>query len=157
MKDEMLQVRNPRLLNLTVHLIVVIMVGISLITMPDGLAKAAAIALCVAFGLIHAFGFRLVDNTRRLAFYFGVQVTIIMALMILSSPSDVFNLFFYILALEAMMVLPARPATFWIAGFYLLDSLSALWSRGTTGIIAVLFYAAAFMLTAVLLMFIKIC
>jgi signal transduction histidine kinase len=84
-----------------------------------------------------------------LAVYFGVQVTIIMGLMILSSPSDVFNLFFYILALEAMMVLPARPATSWIAGFYLLDSLSALWSRGTTGIIAVLFYAAAFMLTAV--------
>ena len=144
----MIQVRNPRLLNLTVYVIVMIMVSISFITMPNGLTLAAAIALCVAFGLVHALGFRLVDTPKRLAVYFVAQIIIILALMRLSSPSDVFNLFFYILGLEAMMILPARSATAWVVGFYLIDSLSALWSRGINGIIAVLFYGAAFTLTA---------
>ena len=145
----MLQVRNPRPLNLTVYLIVAIMVGISFISLPNEPAKAIAIALCVAFGLVHAFGFRLVDTPRRLAVYFVAQIVIALVLMILDSPSDVFNLFFYILGLEAVMILPSRAAIAWIIVIYLIDSLTALWSRGTSGIIAVLFYGAAFMLTAV--------
>ena len=145
----MLQVRNPRPLNLTVYLIVAIMVGISFISLPNEPAKAIAIALCVAFGLVHAFGFRLVNTPRRLAVYFVAQIIIALALMILDSPSDVFNLFFYILGLEAVMILPSRAAIAWIIVIYLIDSLTALWSRGTSGIIAVLFYGAAFMLTAV--------
>jgi len=149
MKDEMIQVRNPRLLNLTVYMIVMIMLSISFISFPDGLEKVVAIALCVAFGLVHAFGFRFVDTPRRLAAYFVAQSVIILALLRLSSPRDVFNFFFYILALEAVMILPTRAATAWIIGFYFLDSLSALWSQGTGGITGVLFYAAAFMLTAV--------
>lgn len=149
MKDEMIRVRNPRLLDLTVYLIVTVMVSISLITMPNGLTKAAAIALCLAFGLVHALGFRFANTPRRLAVYFIIQIIIILALLRLSSPGDVFNFFFYILALEAVIILPTRPATAWIVGFYLLDSLSALWSQGTGGITGVLFYAAAFALTAV--------
>jgi signal transduction histidine kinase len=91
----------------------------------------------------------MVDTPIRLAVYFVAQISITLTLMVLSSPSDVFNLFFYILGLEAVMILPSRAAISWILGFYLVDSLSALWSRGESGIIAVLFYAAAFMLTAV--------
>jgi signal transduction histidine kinase len=48
----MIQVRNLRLLNLTVFLIVMIMIIISYISMPNGQTKAAAIALCAAFGLV---------------------------------------------------------------------------------------------------------
>ena len=148
MNNEMIQFRNPRLFNLTVYLIVMIMVGISFISLPNGLTKAAAIALCVAFALVQAFGFRFAVTQRRLAVYFAAQIIVTLALMILSSPSDVFNLFYYILGLEAMMILPIRPAIAWVVSFYLLDSLSALWSRGINGIIAVLFYGAAFILTA---------
>jgi signal transduction histidine kinase len=149
MNNDMILVRNPRLLNLTVYLVVLIMVIISLITIPNGLIKAATIALCLAFGLVHAFGFRLVDTSRRLAVYFIIQIILILALLRLSSPRDVFNFFFYILALEAVMSFPTRAAIAWIAGFYIIDSLSALWSQGGQGITGVLFYAAAFMLTAV--------
>lgn len=149
MNTKMIQVRNPRLLDLTVYLTVMIMVGISFITMPDALTKAAAIALCLAFGLVHALGFRLVDSPRRLAIYFVVQVIIILVLMRLSSPGDAFNFFFYILGIEAAVILPSRAATAWIVGFYLLDSLNAIWRQGTRGITGVLFYGAAFMLTAV--------
>jgi signal transduction histidine kinase len=149
MDNAMIQVRNPRFLNLTIYLIVAIMVIISYITMPDALAQAAAIALCVAFGLVHAFVFRKADTPGRLAIYLIAQTAIILALLRLSSPHDIFNLFFYILALEAVLILPTRPAIAWIAGFYVLDSLNALWGQGTGGIIGVLFYAAAFILSAV--------
>jgi signal transduction histidine kinase len=149
MDNAMIQVRNPRFLNLTIYLIVAIMVIISYITMPDGLTQAAAIALCIAFGMVHAFGFQKADTPGRLAIYLIAQTAIILALLRLSTPSDIFNLFFYILALEAVLILPIRPAMAWIAGFYVLDSLNALWGQGTEGIISVLFYAAAFILSAV--------
>lgn len=149
MKNAMLQVRNPRLLDLAVYLIVAIMVVISFISIVDETTKATAITLCVVFGLVHAFGFRIADTPGRLAVYFVAQTILILALLRLISPSDLFNFLFYILALEAMMILPIRPAIAWIAGFYTLNSLNALWNQGTGGISGVLFYAAAFTLTAV--------
>jgi signal transduction histidine kinase len=149
MDNAMVQVRNPRFLNLTIYLIVAIMVIISYITMPDALVRAAVIALCAAFGMVHAFGFRKADTPGRLAIYLIAQTMIILTILRISSPKDFFNLFFYILALVAVLILPIRPAIAWIAGFYVLDSLNALWGQGTGGIIGVLFYAAAFILSAV--------
>jgi signal transduction histidine kinase len=149
MKSAMIQVRNLRLLNLTVFLIVMIMIIISYISMPNGQTKAAAIALCAAFGLVRGFGFGKADTSGRLAIYFITQVIIILTLLRVSSPRDIFNFFFYILTLEAVLVLPIRPAIAWVTGFYLLNSLNALWNQGIGGIIGMLFYAAAFMLTAI--------
>jgi signal transduction histidine kinase len=150
MKDtDTLQIRNPRLLNLSVYVIVAIMMGLSLLIIPDMLTKAISLALCAAFGLVHAFGFRNSDTPGRLSVYFAVQTLIVLILLRLSYPSDVFNLFFYILGLEAVLVFPSRTAFVWIVFFYLVDSLSAILSRGRMGMINVLFYGAAFMLTAV--------
>lgn len=145
----MIQVRNLRLLNLTVFLIVMIMIIISTISMSNGQLKAAAIVLCAAFGLVQGLGFGKANTLSRLAIYFIIQVTIILTLLRVSSPRDVFSFFFYILTLEAVLVLPARPAIAWVTGFFLLTSLNALWNQGIGGIIGMLFYAAAFMLTAI--------
>ena len=145
----MIQVSNPRLLNWAVYLTVIIMMILGLLTLPDATTKAIAIAICLAFGLVHAFGFRMADTPGRLAVYFTAQIILIASLLRLSHPGDVFNFLFYILALQAVLVLPSRSATAWIVGFYIVDSLSALWSRGAKGIPGVLFYAAAFMVTAV--------
>jgi len=149
MNNTLTQIRNPRLLNLAVYLIVIIMVIISIITLPDLLTKAAATALCTAFGLVHAIGFRKADTPGRLAIYLVVQTIIILALLRLSSPHDIFNFFFYILALEAVLILPTPSAIAWVVGFYVLDSLNALSGQGISGITGVLFYAAAFVMTAV--------
>jgi signal transduction histidine kinase len=81
--------------------------------------------------------------------YFVAQAAIALALLRISYPSDVFNLLFYILGLEVVMVFPERTAIAWIVGFYVVDSLGALLIRGAAGMINVLFYGAAFMLTAV--------
>jgi signal transduction histidine kinase len=149
MKDAMIRVRNLRLLNLSVYLIVLIMATISYISMPTGQTKAAAMALCTGFGLVHAIAFRRADTPGRLAIYFIAQTIIILALLRLSSPRDVFNFFFYILTLEAVLILPTRQAAAWIVAFFLLDSLNTLWNQGSTGLIGVLFYSAAFMLAAI--------
>jgi signal transduction histidine kinase len=149
MDNAMIQVRNPRLIDLTVYLTAMIMLIISYITMPDMQTKAVAIALCTAFGLVHAFSFRKADTPGRLAIYLIAQTAITLALLRLSSPNDSFNFFFYILALEAALILPTRPAIAWIISFYVLDSLNALWGEGTRGIIGVFFYAAAFISSAV--------
>ncbi len=149
MSDEMIQVRNPRLLNVTVYLMVIMMCSIALISLPDEISKISAISLCVAFGLVHAFGFRRASTPGQLAVYFVIQLILILALMWLSYPSDVFNLFFYLLAVEAVLVLPTRLAIAWTTSFFLVDSLIVLLSRGLNGFIPVLFYAAAFLLTAV--------
>src|SRR5512139_3990369 len=102
MKNAMLPVRNPRLLGLAVYLIVAIMVVISFISIPDATTKAAAITLCVAFGLVHAFGFRSADTPGRLALYFVAQTILILSLLRLISPGDLYNFLFYILALVVL-------------------------------------------------------
>jgi len=145
----MIQFRNPLLLNIAICMIVIIMIGIGLITLPDALTKVITTALCVAFSLVYLFGFRIADTPGRLAVYFAIQIILVASLLILSSPSDVFNLLFYVLALQAMLILPIRTAVAWIIGFYLVDSLIALWAQGTESMISVLFYAAAFLLAAI--------
>lgn len=147
--NNMIQVRNPYLLNLAIYLIVAIMLIIGFISIPDATTKATTIALCVAFGLVHAFGYRIADTPSRLAVYFVAQTILILTLLRLTSPRDVFNFLFYILALEAVMTLPTGQAIAWIVGFYLLNSLNALWNQGIGGISGVLFYAAAFTLSSV--------
>jgi signal transduction histidine kinase len=125
------------------------MVSLGFIILPDAITKAAAAALCIAFGLMQALVLQNAYTSRRLVFYFAAQTIIVLALMWISNPSDVFNLLFFILGLQAALIWPSRTAVAWIAGFYILDSLSALWSRGAMGVISVLFYAAAFLMTGV--------
>jgi signal transduction histidine kinase len=146
---DIIRIRNSRLLNLTVYGIVAIMIGLSLLILPDAQTKAIASGLCLAFGLVHAFGFRMAETSGRLFLYFTTQAVIALALLRLSYPSDVFNLLFYILGLEAVIVFSGRAAIAWVVGFYVVDSLGALSIRGMAGMINVLFYGAAFMLTAV--------
>ena len=146
---DIIHIRDPKLLNWSIYVIVGIMVGVSLLLVTDLLAKSAAVVLCAAFGLLHAFGFRKFKSPVRLSFYFVLQTIIVLSLLKLAYPSDVFNLLFYVLGLEVVLVFPTRVAVVWIVFFYLADSLSAILSRGRLGMINVLFYGAAFMLTAV--------
>jgi signal transduction histidine kinase len=149
MQTTLVRLRNPRLLNAAVYGIVILLAGVSAFTALLLWAKAAILALCLAFCLVHAFGFSRADTPGRLSAYFIIQGIIILALLRLSASSDTFVLFLYILALEAATVLLGRHALAWIAGFYLLASLNMLWNQGTGGVLVIFFYAAAFLLTAV--------
>ena len=145
----MVRLRNPRLLNVAVYGIVILLAGVSAFTSLTLWAKAAILALCLAFCGVHAFGFSRANTSGRLSMYFIAQGIIILSLLRLSASSDIFVLLFYILALEAATVLIARYALTWIAGFYLFASLNMLWNQVTGGIYVVFFYAAGFLLTAV--------
>ncbi len=147
--DRVTPVRNNQLLNLTVYLTVIIMVSLSLTTLPDALTKVAATAVCLIFGLVHRFGFPAAITLRRASIYFAVQTILVTALIVVSRRSDPFNFPFFILGIQAMLILSNRAGVAWIALFYLISSGSALWNRGAPGLTNILFNAAAFFVVGV--------
>ena len=149
MNTEIVKISNPRLLNLAVYLIVIFVAGIGAFSIPGDGLKASIFGLCILFCLVHFWGFAQTETPRRLSLHFIIQAAIVLTLLRLSRPSDLFILFFYILALEAITSLPARLALAWVAGFFLLGSLNALVNLGQDGIIGIFYYAAAFLMTAV--------
>jgi signal transduction histidine kinase len=145
----MVEMRSSRLVNIAVYGIVILLAGINAFILKGGWMKAAVIALCLAFCLVHAYGFSLAKASGKVALYFILQGSIVLVILRLSAPSDIFILLFYILTLQASTALPTRLALAWIAGFYLLGCLNMLWNQGMGGIIYVFFYAAAFLLTLI--------
>src|SRR5919206_5123654 len=89
--DHVTPVQNNQLLNLTVYLTLIIMVSISLTLLPDALTKVAATVVCLAFGLVHRFGFPAATTVRRASSYFTVQTLLVTALIVVSRRSDPFN------------------------------------------------------------------
>jgi signal transduction histidine kinase len=147
--SNLLQARNTRLLTLATYLTLVIMAVIGIGILPDLLTKAVAVFFCGAVGLVHAIGFQLAATPGRAHMYFAIQSVLIMGLIILDRTSDPFTLLFFILGVQAGLLLSGRAAVAWIAIFYLASSFTALWSRGADGVINVLFNAAAFFFTGV--------
>ena len=137
-------VRNPHLMNLAIYLMVIAMIGISLALLTDALRLAAAITLCVAFGLVHRFGFHAANTERRIIAYFSLQTILITALVVVAQTGDPFTFPFFLLGVQAMLILPQRAAVAWIALFYVISSISVLWSRGARGLVYMLLSAVGF-------------
>ena len=142
-------IRSPRLLNLAVYLTVIVMAGISVALVPNLLTRLAAIALCVAFGLVHRLGFWAATDERRMLAYFAAQTILVIALLIVTRTSDPFTFPFFLLSIQAMTVFTQRTGIAWIALFYTISSVSALWNRGAPGIINILLNTAAFFFAGV--------
>jgi len=73
----------------------------------------------------------------------------LMLLVLSSSANDAFNFLFYILTVHATVVLQARTAVFWIAGYFVIASVMVLVERGMDGLFAVFFYSAAFVICGI--------
>jgi signal transduction histidine kinase len=144
-----LNIRNLRPLDPAVYLTLVVMAAIGFILLPDMLVRALVVALCVAFGLVYRLGDPALGTSRRAYAYFAVQTLLVSGLIVISRISDAFGLLFFILSVQAVLTLPGRAAIVWVVLFYLLGSGTALWSRGASGIVNVLFNAAVFCLTFV--------
>ena len=95
MNGRVTPVRNNQLLNLTVYLTLMIMVSIALTILPDASAKVIATAVCLAFGLVHRFGFPAATTARRASSYFSLQTLLVTALILVSRISEPFNFPFY--------------------------------------------------------------
>jgi signal transduction histidine kinase len=66
-----------------------------------------------------------------------------------ASASDVFDLWAFILGIQAVLIMPNRIAIMWIVLLYLINSSGALWVRGVQGFIPALFNIAVFIITYV--------
>jgi signal transduction histidine kinase len=144
-----IQLRQSRPLNLAFFLSLIVLWGVGFLILPGLVARATATGLCFTFGLVHVWGYRAVVTLRQANLYFGVQTVLVTSLLILAGTSDVFNFLFFILAIQAMLILPRRLALPWILIFFLMHGMLALWSRGANGLISILFNVAVYSMTTV--------
>lgn len=104
--------------NLAVYMVLLILAMIGLFVVPTGVAKGGAVVLLILFGLLHTFGYRNTQTTKQLTLYFIVQTLLVICLIWLAGLSDAFNFLFFVLGLQAMLVLPVPMGLGWIVLFY---------------------------------------
>src|SRR5690349_4658804 len=91
----------PRIENVVVYIVLVILAVIGLIILSVLTAKIIACLLLALFGLLHTFGYRRAANAKALLFYFALQTLLVTSLTWLASPSDAFTFLFFILGVQA--------------------------------------------------------
>jgi signal transduction histidine kinase len=143
-ENAMIHPRHARLISLSVLVIVVMLASVGLLTLASPTARLSAVALCAAFEMVYGLGNRAATTPRRVAVYLGAQALITVGLLALSGAHDAFNFLFFVLGVQAMLVLPTRLASGLIAAFYLASSLLTLASRGAAGTISLIFNAGVF-------------
>ena len=139
---------NRRTENFVVYIVLLILASVGLFVLPTLAAKGSAVILLLTFGLLHTFGYRNTQTTQQLTLYFIVQTLLVSCLIWIAGASDAFNFLFFILGVQAMLVLPTRIGLGWITLFYLLDGISSIAHRGTEGVINLLFNVAVYTFTA---------
>ncbi|NWG07107.1 MAG: sensor histidine kinase [Chloroflexi bacterium] len=145
-----LHIRNPFLLDASTYISTGVMALLGISGLPTFLLQVIALALCLTFALLYRFMFRTGWYERNPLVYFGIQTVILTILLLLrSDANDAFNFLFYILTVHATVVLQARTAAVWIAGFFVIASAVVILSRGLEGIYAVFFYLAAFVVCGI--------
>jgi signal transduction histidine kinase len=143
------QLRNPRLLNLSIYLALVVMVIIGALGPPTLARRALVIVFCLLFGAAHTFGYYAIDSSRRAVAYFATQTLLVTGMLIAGRPSDAFSFLLFFLSLQAVLALPLRFAVTWIVLFYLVDGAASLWRFGTSGIVNIMFNTAVYFFSGV--------
>jgi len=150
MKNQIGQPRNPRPLDIATYVPLSLITLLGLIVLQAPSRRIMALVLCIAFGLNHALRFRAVNNYLSLFVHFFIQTTLIVALAIISFPSDAFYFLLFILGIQVTLLLPIRSAIPWMVVFYLLDSNGVLLNVYSGGLIELLFNGAAMFFTGIL-------
>jgi signal transduction histidine kinase len=116
-------------------------------------SQVIVIVLCAAIAGVHVLGFHhaaaSTGSLRPPLVYFCIQTALVIGILLAAGSSDPYSFFFFVLALQAVLVLPWRLATAWLALFVLLTSAAALLERGPAGMINILLNSAAFTFTIV--------
>jgi signal transduction histidine kinase len=140
-------VRSPRLLKWTVYLTVALLVVIALDIWSDWGARALAIAATVAFGLLYQHVGQTMYSQRGLYVYFAIQLALAGGLLAAAWPRDPHYILFIILCIQALLILPLRPALVWAGLAYLVVTVGVFWGSGTGSIVESIYNIAAFALT----------
>jgi signal transduction histidine kinase len=150
MNDQIIQPRNLRPLDIATYVPLCLITLLGLIVLQEPWRRVIALALCLVFGLHHAFRFRAVNTYRSLFVYFLIQTIIIVALAVISAPSDAFYFLLFVLGIQVTMLLPIRSVLPWMVIFYLLDSNGVFLNMNSGGLIELLFNGTAMFFTGVL-------
>lgn len=143
------QLRNPRLLNLSLYLALVVMIVIGAFGPPTLAGRALVVTLCLLFGAMHTFGYYAIDSPRRAITYFATQTLLVAGMLVAGRPSDAFSFLLFFLCLQAVLILPLRFAIAWIVLFYVIDGVASLWRYGMSGIVNIMFNTAVYFFSGV--------
>jgi signal transduction histidine kinase len=136
----MIQMHDSRWMNLTTYVAVGAMYVVGAIGLPNWGLRLAAAGLCLAFGVLHAWLFNRLNSERRATFYFALQAAVLVGLLALrSTVTGSFGFLFFILSIQAALILPARRAAGWALLFFALSSLADYTLRGSASLIGILF------------------
>jgi signal transduction histidine kinase len=141
--------RTSRLFDITIYVTLAVLVTVSLIVFSDPLVRVLIVVLCSTFGLVNRFGYYTISTPRHAAAYFTFQTLLLTGLIALAQASDVFGLLFFILGIQAVLILPSRISIICVVLFYAIESGTAILYRGSEAIVNVLFNVAVFVLTFV--------
>ena len=145
-----LHVRNLFLLDASTYMSTAVMALLGISGLHSLLLQIVALVLCVIFVLLYGFLFRTGAYERNPAIYFGLQTVVLTLLVMLpSTANDAFNFLFYILTVHAAVVFTTRVAAFWTSLYFVIASAIVLLNRGVTGLYAVFFYFATFIVCAI--------
>jgi signal transduction histidine kinase len=119
------QPQRGRLMDVATYVALAVMgvLGAQLLATP--VARTAAAALCLTFGLLHALAFPRIATTRAAIAYFAAQTAVVTALLLISpDPNEFFSFLFYLLTILAATLLPVAAAGGWIALFLAITLLT---------------------------------
>jgi signal transduction histidine kinase len=141
-------VRASRSLDLATYASTGLMGLIGVLGLADPLAQAAAAGLCLASGLLYRFGLQRARAGLGVHLYFAAQTAVVAALLATRSRNfDAFIFLYFLLAIQASVLLARRAALAWLAAFYLVSCLAYLWRDPGRVLIPILFNAAVFLLS----------
>jgi signal transduction histidine kinase len=150
MNSQIVQPRNLRPINIATYVPLSITTLIGFIVLQDPLIRIPVMVLCITFGLVHAFRFRAITTYLSLVVYFFIQIALVIALTIITYPSDVFTFLLFVLCIQLTVLLPIKTAIPGLILFYLMDSQSALLNLDANGSIQLIFNVATIFFTSVL-------
>jgi signal transduction histidine kinase len=149
MSDQaIIPVRSAPILDVSVYLTLVVFVGIGWTILPGITSRITATALLVTFGVVHAFGQRLMTTQPRTSLYLCAQGLILTGLLAERQTASAFGFLFFVLGIQAMLMLPPQTGIRWVVLFYLISSASMYLSRSGDAVVNILFNAPVFFLTS---------
>jgi signal transduction histidine kinase len=146
----MIQLRDSRWMNLATYVTVSVMYVVGAMGLPDWGLRLAAAGLCLAFGAAYALLFGRLNSERQAAIYLVIQAALVAGLLALrTSVGGAFNFLFFILSIQAALILPGARAAGWALFFFVLSSLTDSAVRGSASLAGILFNAPVYFICIV--------
>jgi signal transduction histidine kinase len=146
--DDRFEMTSPRLMNLALSLVLVIMSGVGLLGMRETWMIVAALPFIAGLVIMRLLPDRLKYSGRRIYIYLGVEIALIVGLLILHSDNGGFGFLLLLPATEATIFFPIRRALLWVVSLFLVMALHSLLAWGQGGVVNILLNAGGYSFVA---------